>query len=84
MLANVSPEMIGVMNADGTVSEPLQCAVTGQWVQGRHMTRHVLDATHFYFVLVKAQHLHTQERHNELLALIAPPPPKKKTVKEGE
>ncbi len=78
MPVSVNKDMIGTFK-DGIVNEPTQCAVTGELCRGRHLERHNLDGVHFYFVMVKARHLLTQERHAELLALVTPV---KKTVKK--
>jgi hypothetical protein len=65
--------------------EPLECAVTGQWPNGRHSTVHYLGNGYYFTVLRKAKHLvDIPALVAELSKLIAPPKVSYSKKQEGE
>lgn len=64
--------------------EPRRCAVTGQWVRGRHATTYSLGDGFYFRVLVKAKHLANIEKMRETLQAVLPGKPSKKTAAKSE
>lgn len=70
--------------------EPLQCAVTGQWVQGRHATTYNLKDNFYFRILAKAKppkatiDVIREELNAEVDAIPTKKVPMKKEVKPND